>query len=185
MPSAGDLVSDPEELAPCEAPSDDGGSLPSLSDLHRSHYQSLVRMAAILLGDLGAAEEVTQDAFLGAYRAVGRLREEDRLLDYLRSSVLNASRSRLRRARVAAGWLSSTRGDRTAPQASMATEDRDLIIRSVRRLPRRQRECLILRHYLDLSEAETARTLGISIGTVKQHVHRAIEALSEAAGEQP
>jgi RNA polymerase sigma-70 factor (sigma-E family) len=179
---AGDLVGEPQELAVIE-PIELGPNSPSLAELHRSHYQCLVRMAAVLLGDLGTAEEVTQDAFLGAHRAAGRLRDEDRLLDYLRSAVLNGARSRLRRARVAAGWLARARGVRVLAEVSTANEDRDLIVRLVRRLPARQRECLILRHYLDLSEAETARTLGISPGAVKQHLHRALTSISEQLGD--
>lgn len=182
MSTPGDLVSEPRAIEASAPPK--GGSIDrSLADLHRSHYRSLVRMAAVLLGDLEAAEEVTQDAFLGAHRSAGRIRDEDRLLDYLRSAVLNGVRSRRRRARIAAGWL-ARQGGRASEEATTMAEDRDVILRAVRRLPTRQRECLILRHYLDLSEAATATTLGISTGAVKQHLHRALASLAKLAGDE-
>jgi RNA polymerase sigma-70 factor (sigma-E family) len=133
---------------------------PDLRSLYQEHRWDLVRLASLLLNDPADAEEVVQDAFVKAYLAWGRLREPDKALSYLRSIVLNGARSRMRHLRVVSG------------------DEQRRMIAALRSLPDRQRECLALRYYLDLPEAEIAATLGISAGSVKTHVHRGLAALS-------
>ncbi|MCU1449586.1 MAG: SigE family polymerase sigma factor [Acidimicrobiales bacterium] len=150
-----------------------------LRDLYESQRTSLVRLASLLLHDVHDAEEVVQDAFVKAYVRWGRLREPDRALAYLRSAVLNGARSRLRHLRVV---------ERTAPDSPplgvsadanlLVREEHERVIDALRSLPARQRECLALRYYLELSEAEIASTLGISQGSVKTHVHRGLASLA-------
>ena len=74
----------------------------ALVGLYRAHYRSLVRLAALLLDDLGTSEEVVQDAFIKMHLGWGRLRDPDKALAYLRQTVVNLSRSRMRRRQVAA-----------------------------------------------------------------------------------
>jgi RNA polymerase sigma-70 factor (sigma-E family) len=150
-----------------------------LRDLYLDHRWELVRLASLLLPDLADAEEVTQDAFVKTHLAWGRVRDPDKALAYLRSAVLNGARSRLRHLKVVArtepvrpGW------EQSAETTAMAGEDRRSMIGALRSLPDRQRECLALRYYLDLPEAEIASTLGISTGSVKTHIHRGLAALS-------
>src|SRR5688572_5326405 len=69
----------------------------ALAMLHQAHYPSLVRLAAIVLGDVGLSEQVVQDAFVRLQLRWGGLREIDRAPAYLRSEVLNGARSQLRR----------------------------------------------------------------------------------------
>jgi RNA polymerase sigma factor (sigma-70 family) len=168
---AGELVKEPRPASAATDGLAPGAAPPGLTDLYRVHYRSLVRMAGILLGDLGAAEEVTQDAFLAAHRASHRLRDETRLLDYVRSAVLNGARSRLRRRRVAALWMAKAPRSTVAPDPSVLGDDRATIVRALRQLPTRQRECLLL-------ATETAGALGISPGAVKQHLHRALATIA-------
>ena len=150
----------------------------TLKDIYEEHRWTLARLAALLLHDASEAEEVVHDAFVKAHLAWPRLRDPDKALAYLRSCVLNGARSRLRHLRVVA----RTRPEAPASSASaeeivMVSEQRRSMLAALGGLPRRQRECLVLRYYLELSEAEIAATLGISAGSVKTHVHRGLAAL--------
>lgn len=151
----------------------------ALRDLYQDHYRSLVRLAALLVDDRETAEDVVQDAFVKAYRSWGRINDPAAAPAYLRSIVCNTARSRLRRRGVAARHRPSLPPDAAgADEAALLSEDRREVIDALRALPRRQRECLVLRYYLDCSEAEIASTLGISTGSVKSHASRGIAALA-------
>ena len=155
----------------------------AVAQLHRNHYRSLVRLAALLLDDLGASEEVVQDAFVKVQIGWGRLADPERAPAYLRSAVLNGARSRMRHRQVRARHLQTV--PPPAPSAetgALAAEEHDRVVAAVRRLPARQREAVVLRYYLDLSEAEMAAAMGISAGSVKTHLHRSLAALHESLG---
>ena len=148
-----------------------------LAELHRDHYQALVRMACLLVDDVGSGEEVVQDAFVRVYHAWPRIRDP---LRYLRSAVMNGARSGLRRRRAARRYAAPA--ERAAPGADeqvVVRSEHAEVVDALRALPRRQRECLVLRYYLDLSEAEIASTLGISTGSVKSHASRGLAALGK------
>src|SRR4030088_1192650 len=78
----------------------DAGPAATLADLHREHYRSLVKLAALLVDDRATCEEVVQDAFVAVFRSAARLRDEAKLPAYLRSAVLNGARSHLRKRAV-------------------------------------------------------------------------------------
>jgi len=149
--------------------------------LYAAHWRQLVRLAVLLIGDLGIAEEVVQDAFVAVHGRWGRIRDPEKALAYLRQAVLNRSRSALRHRSVverhaireAGREMSGPGADETALAAARCVA----VIAALRRLPRRQREVLALRYYLDLSEAEIADALCISPGTVKSHASRGATAL--------
>lgn len=164
------------------APSSDPPAVdPWLVDLYRSDYADLVRLAALLVDDVGEAEELVQDAFVAAaHTREGRFRDAESAPAYLRSAVLNRARSRLRARGVRRRHLRSVEPPSSAPgadRAAMASEETRRMLDALRRLPARQREVLVLRYYLDLSEAEIADELGISTGSVKTHAHRGLAAL--------
>ena len=151
-----------------------------LVDLYRKHYASLVRMASLLLHDVGAAEDVTQDAFAKVHLAWGRIREPEKALAYVRSAVLNGARSRMRHLHVVDRHRPEPgRDTQSAEAGALSGEEHREVIAALRALPVRQRECLALRYYLGLSEAEIAATLGISAGSVKTHTHRGMAALEK------
>ncbi len=153
----------------------------ALADLHREHYPSLVRFACLLVDDVGLGEEVVQDAFVRVYRAWPRV---DDPLKYLRTAVMNGARSRLRRRLVARRYVAPVvRHETGADEIVVTRSEHADVVAAVRALPRRQRECLVLRYYVDLSEAEIATTLGISTGSVKSHSHRAMTALARVLKE--
>ena len=153
-----------------------------LRDLYREHRADLVRLAALLVGD--EAEEVVHDAFVRTHVAWDRMRDPERTLSYLRSAVLNGARSRLRHLRVVDRTRLAHPGPGPSAEATvMAGEEHRRVIAALRSLPTRQRECLALRYYLELSEAEIAAALGISPGSVKTHVHRGLAALADRLEE--
>jgi RNA polymerase sigma-70 factor (sigma-E family) len=149
-----------------------------LTTLYTSHYRELVRLAAFLTGDRDNAEEVVQDAYVSVHGSWRRLRELDKAEAYLRTAVVNASRSRLRRRQVAQRHRPEPQRD-VASAESFAVEhaQREAVLQALRALPRRQREAVVLRYYGDLSEAQTAAAMGCSTGAVKSHTSRAMAAL--------
>lgn len=161
------------------------GSAPSpaagaVEALFVGHYRSLVRLAVLLLGDRQAAEEVVQDAFVRLQISWPRLRDPERAPAWLRSVVLNGARSRLRGERVRRRHLDVVPGLDESPEAgAVAADEHRRMVAALGRLPQRQREALILKFYLELSEAETAAAMGVSAGSVKTHVHRGLARLAE------
>ena len=152
----------------------------TLAALHREHYRSLVRLASILIDDVGVCEEIVQDAFVSVFRSMRRVDDPAKLPAYLRSAVLNGARSQLR-TQQARGRLTVVALDdvASAEAAVVRADDQRAVIDALRSLPDRQRDVLILRFYLDLPESEIAATLGIAPGTVKTHARRGVEALTE------
>ena len=153
----------------------------AVAALFQHHYRRLVGLASLMVDDRETAEEVVQDAFEGLYRSWGRLHDPQAAVAYLNRSVVNGSRSRLRRRRTERGYHLPTAG--TGPSAEsegIADGRREAIVEAVRALPRRQREVVVLRYYLDLSEEQIAEWLGISRGSVKTHASRANQTLHAA-----
>jgi RNA polymerase sigma-70 factor (sigma-E family) len=150
-----------------------------LVDLYRAHYRSLVRLAALLLDDVGTSEEVVQDAYIRMHGAWNRIKDPDKALPYLRTTVVNLSRSRMRRRQVAQKHAPKPMPDApSAEYGAIALAERDAVIGALRTLPDKQREALVLRYYGDLSEADIAAAMGVSQGAVKSHLHRGKAALA-------
>jgi RNA polymerase sigma-70 factor (sigma-E family) len=153
--------------------------------LYASQRLPMIRLATLLVDDIGTAEDVVQDAFIGVTRAAPRLRDMTGAYAYLRTSVVNGSRSALRRRRTVRGFMSRASEPDTAPPADrgvMAAETRGEIAAALGTLPTRMREVLVLRYWSELSEREIAHTLGISEGTVKSTASRAMDRLEIALG---
>ncbi len=146
--------------------------------LYTAHWPSLVRLGALLLRDTAQAEDVVQDAFVAMHRRWSSVRDQDKALAYLRRSVVNGCRSALRKATVAQRNRPDPVRDVDSAEASvLAGERRDRVLAALDALPHRQREVLVLRHWLDLSEADIAATLRISRGSVKSHSSRGLARL--------
>jgi RNA polymerase sigma-70 factor (sigma-E family) len=150
----------------------------AVTQLYAAQYRALVRLATLLLRDVGAAEEIVQDSFVAMHGSWRRLRDHDRALAYLRQSVVNRSRSALRHRTVEQRHAPAPMPDHaSAEHGALEALEREDLIRALHRLPRRQREVLVLRYYVDLSEAQIADTIGISRGAVKSHASRGMAAL--------
>jgi RNA polymerase sigma-70 factor (sigma-E family) len=149
------------------------------AELFDAHFWGLVRLARLLGAD--DPEDIVQEAFVRLHRRRRALRDPDAALAYLRSMVCNMTRNRLRHLRVA--WRRHQQLGREADIASaeltaVHKESVRELLAALDELPRRQREVLVLRYWLDLSERETAETLGVAPGTVKAHTARAMAALN-------
>jgi RNA polymerase sigma-70 factor (sigma-E family) len=146
-----------------------------MTALYEDHYSSLVRLAALLVGDMAAAEEIVQDSFVALCHARQRP-GGDSALSYLRRFVVNRSRSVLphRADKNAPGATPATPG---AQRGAMAAPEYPAVISALRALPARQRAVLVLRYYADLSEAQVAEVMGISKGAVGRHTARATASL--------
>jgi len=158
----------------------------SVTELFTEHHLGLVRLAVLMVGDLATAEDVVQDAFEQLHRRWRSLRQQSSALDYARSAVLNGCRSVLRRRMVARRHEGRITGP--APygtDAAVAFEQRTELIDAFRSLPRRQREVLALRYYLDMSVADTAATLRIGEGAVRSTASRGLDALARALPKEP
>ena len=175
----------PPTAAPGAAPGAAGPAADhAVTVLYHRHYAALVREAALLVGDAATAEDVVQDCFIALHRAWWRVRDAGSALFYLRRSVINTSRSVLRRRAVA---------DRHPPlpapplpsaeDSALAVAQLSAVRAALRALPARQREVLVLRYYADLPETQIAAVLGISRGSVKVHAARAKDALRAALAD--
>jgi RNA polymerase sigma-70 factor (sigma-E family) len=149
--------------------------LERLGEWFAAEYEALLRFAYFLTGDGTAAEDLVQDAFVRLYRADRRI-EEAGFRAYARRTIVNLHRSRFRRL------LSERRAaarDR-AVESGMMREPTDHVWRAILALPRGQRACVALRFYEDMTEQEIANVLGVSIGTIKKQLNRAMTRLRSA-----
>jgi RNA polymerase sigma-70 factor (sigma-E family) len=163
------------------------------ADFMRGRWPAMVRLAYALTGDAGHAEDVAQAAFARAYAAWGRVRQAGDPDAYVRRIVINENRKRFRKHRVPEdlhGDLAGPLADHSGWQqpgvsqpGQQGPEERQALLDALRRLGPRQRAVIVLRYWLDLSEAETAAALNCSVGTVKSQASRGLAALrrSDAA----
>jgi RNA polymerase sigma-70 factor (sigma-E family) len=143
---------------------------------------ALLRTAYLLTGHRGDAEDLLQTALAKTYLAWDRIREREALDGYVRRVMVNTHTSWWRRRKVEeypTDALPERRTDRD-PTDDLALHD--ALWTALAGLPKRQRAMVVLRYYEDLSEAETADVLGVSIGTVKSTTSRALVKLRDSAG---
>jgi RNA polymerase sigma-70 factor, ECF subfamily len=149
-----------------------------------ARFTASAHRAAVLLGAGADADDVVQEALVKAYRQLSRYRGESGFKAWLLAIVANETRnlhrSRKRRdgllLRAAAGEEPEQLGPDPA-ESTLAADRRRRLLDRMRRLDVRDREVLVCRYLLDLSEAETATTLGVPKGTVKSRTARALTRL--------
>jgi RNA polymerase sigma-70 factor (ECF subfamily) len=143
-------------------------------DFFRESYPAAVTLAQRLLGSRHAAEDVAAEAFARAYvrwRRVGRLPYREA---WVLRTATNLGLDQLRRKARAMPARSSAAVDEEV------VDDRLYLTQLLQRLPRRQREVVMLRHYAGLQEAEVAAALGIAASSVKTHLNRGLRHLDDA-----
>jgi RNA polymerase sigma-70 factor (sigma-E family) len=171
-----------------DAPPDSGtqaAAWQQVTALYQAHALGLAKLAKIMLGDQAAAEDAVQEAFMGLFRK-WPLREPDKALGYLRASVLNACRAVHRgtaRRDRALVLVPAAQDIVSAEETALIGEANREVMAALRALPARQREAVVLRYYLDLSEAQAAQAMGVTRGTVKSATSRGVAALARMLKE--
>jgi RNA polymerase sigma-70 factor (sigma-E family) len=156
------------------------GSDVLVAELFEQESTALVRLARLFTDDRNAAEDLVQEAFVRLHHAAHRIEDRTRAAAYLRSIVLNLARDHNRR-----GLMSLRHFEALTPAASpeaiddriVLDEQQAAVVEALHALSPQQRDCLVLRFYLELSEKETADTLGISPNSVKTHCRRGFDRL--------
>jgi RNA polymerase sigma-70 factor (ECF subfamily) len=149
---------------------------------------SLVRLARVFCDDRNAAEDLVQEAFIRLHRSAGSIRDLGRAPAFLRSIVINLARDHNRRGLMSLRHRASAE----PPVPPMAPDERavrhdedDEVLAALRTLPDRQRVCLVLHYYEELSIGEVAETLRISTNSVKTHCRRGLAALESRLEHTP
>ena len=156
----------------------------AVTALFDSHHAQLVRLA-LLLGADGDAEDIASEAFCQLYLRWPRLRDPEAAPAYLRSVVCNQVRMRLRHLQVVRRrHVPQPPAEGSPEQRAVVREEHREVVQALNALPDRQRQAVVLRYWLDLSEAEVADAMGISCGAVKSHTSRAMAALTRALEER-
>ncbi len=150
-----------------------------------THHAELSRLAYLVTGSSGTADEVAADALLATWTQWDRVCAADSPIAYVRRMVVNIGTSRVRRTiherRLMPMLVAAD--DEDAPD--LTTADVLDVREALRALPPRRRACIVLRYGLDLSEEEVARTLQISPGTVKSQTSKAAAQLRGLLGGRP
>ncbi len=154
--------------------------------LFNAEAPSLLHLARFYVDDKTAAEDLVQEAFIRLSRSMSRVRDPARGAAYLRSIVINLARDHNRRGLVSMHHRPPPLDDEpSAEEAALGRSARQEVIEALRGLPGRQRDCLTLRYYYDMSPADIADGLGMSVNSVKTHLQRGLRALSVALREEP
>ncbi|MFF0287771.1 SigE family RNA polymerase sigma factor [Streptomyces sp. NPDC005262] len=154
---------------------------PSFSSFVRARGPVLLRTARSLTANPSDAEDLLQTALTKTYVAWERIEDHRALDGYVRRALLNTRTSQWRKRKVDEFACDELPEQEAAPAPDPAEQQslHDAMWRAVLKLPDRQRAMVVLRYYEDLSEAQTAEVLGVSIGTVKSAVSRALGKLRE------
>lgn len=151
----------------------------AVAQLFAARYGEMVRLAGLLGAD--DAEDVAQEAFARLLGRHARLRDPGAAIGYLRATVCNLTRNRKRHLGIArrSAPPGLPEAGATLEQAVIVREDHGEVLAAVAGLPRRQREAVVLRYWLELSEAEIAAAMGIAAGTVKSLVSRGVASVGK------
>jgi RNA polymerase sigma-70 factor (sigma-E family) len=179
-----DITNAATSREPLRAGLPDAAAAAAVTGLYQGHAVGLIRLAVVMLGDRPAAEDVVQDAFAGLYRRWAKLTDPGKAPAYLRSATMNGCRNELRRRIRARRQPGEPVTDAASAEfAALVGEEHREVLAALRRLPGRQREALVLRFYLELTETEIAAAMGVSPGTVKSTTARGLAALGRLLQE--
>lgn len=140
---------------------------------------ALLRTAYLLTGNRADAEDLVQTTLAKTYLSWDRIRDREAIDGYVRRTMVNTQTSFWRRKRPES--LYDDPPEQPARDAHADADLHDALWTALAALPRKQRAMVVLRYYEDLSEAETARLLGVSTGTVKSTTSRALAKLRDDA----
>jgi RNA polymerase sigma-70 factor (sigma-E family) len=149
---------------------------PAFREYVASRGAALLRMALLLTHNLADAEDLVQVALAKTYQAWDRIEDRGAVDGYVRRAMVNTHISWWRRRRVEE-YPTDDIPERAVADHAGDSELQDALRRAIERLPRRMRAAVVLRYYEDMTEAEIANVLGVSQGTVKSTVSRAVAKL--------
>jgi RNA polymerase sigma-70 factor (ECF subfamily) len=192
-------VPDPE-LSPGPSPGPDerelversrGGDHDAYAALMREHEQAAFRVAYVIVGSAADAEDVAQEAFVKAYRALGGFRMGSPFRPWLLRIVGNEARNHRRAAgrrtfhQRRAEILEPVRTGVEPADAVLAGESRSELLAALGALREGERQAIVARYFIGLTDAEAGAALGVPRATVKMRAWRGLEKLRRALGEEP
>jgi RNA polymerase sigma-70 factor (sigma-E family) len=149
---------------------------PAFRDYVRERSRALLRTAYLLTGNRADAEDLVQSALAKTYLAWDRIEDRGAVDGYVRRAMVNTHISWWRRRRLEE-YPTDEIPDRAVVDHAVSSDVQETLRRAVDRLPQRMRAAVTLRFYEDMTEAEIAEVLGVSLGTVKSTVSRAVAKL--------
>jgi RNA polymerase sigma-70 factor (sigma-E family) len=153
----------------------------AIESLFHAHYPRLAYTAFSLVGDWDLAEQIAQESFLRIWRRWRWINDKQAAPFYLQRTVVNLSRETIRRRMVERRVMRAQGAERQPGPAPDPAET--LALRqAIAALPARKRECVVLRYLIGMTEAETARVLGVSLGTVKSQTHKGLSQMRDQLG---
>jgi len=160
---------------------------PSFASYVKARQPVLLRTARSLTANPCDAEDLLQTALTKTYVAWERIEDQRALDGYVRRALLNTRTSQWRKRKVDEFACDELPEPEGAPAQDPAEQQalHDAMWRAIKKLPARQRAMVVLRYYEDLSEVQTAEVLGVSVGTVKSAVSRALGKLREDPDLEP
>lgn len=156
----------------------------SFAEYVSARTAALQRAAYLMVGDVGLAEDLVQEALVKTYIALPRLRDPGSIEAYTRRAITTTAISWFRRRRWYERPADSPPPEAVAPLPADGVEERIDLWRHLLRLPVRQRVAIVLRYYEDLSETATAEAMNCAVGTVKSQVSAGLAKLRAWVGEQ-
>jgi RNA polymerase sigma-70 factor (sigma-E family) len=157
------------------APAGRAGDL-EFCDYVQARTRALLRTAYLLTGNLADAEDLVQSALAKTYVAWNRIEDRAALDGYVRRAIVNTHISSWRRRRVEE-FPTDELPDQAVADHAISSDMQQTLRRAIDRLPQRMRAAIMLRYYDDMTEAEVAEVLGVTLGTVKSTVARAMAKL--------
>lgn len=165
------------------------GEGPAWEALVRQHQEPAFRLAYLILGDAGQAEDITQEAFLRAYRAINRYDVERPFRPWLLTITANLARNR--RRSLGRYWAAVKRFVERNPEPQTAHNAERIeekvsqrwtsqrLWEAIQRLDEKDQQIIYLRYFLDLPVVEAAEVLSVAEGTIKSRLHRALNRLQD------
>jgi RNA polymerase sigma-70 factor (ECF subfamily) len=158
------------------------GDMAAFGELFAAYRVRAYRTAFLIAQERGLAEDLTQEAFIRAYQAIGRCDPDRPFLPWLLRILINLSRTAVRRRGRQVSVAEVTGADTMDGDFAAESDDRVLVWRALSELEPIHRDVLMLRYYHDFAEAEIAEALALPVGTVKSRLHHARRRLEERLG---
>jgi RNA polymerase sigma-70 factor (sigma-E family) len=156
----------------------------AFADYVAARSSTLHRVAYLMVGDVGLAQDLVQEALIKTYVAWPRLRDHGNAEAYTCRAITTTAIDWFRRKAWSAGRSSGPPPDIAAPGHAEGVDERTWLWQCLLRLPARQRVAIVLRYYEDLTETQTAEAMNCAVGTVKSQVSAGLTKLRAMVGDE-